>query len=163
MEERADLVERSGEFNMGRVVVGKLKVGVDLHDAILDLVKKEGIHAGVFLTGLGALEKAVFRNVKWMPVDYRMKDEYRIYLEVQQPLELVSLSGWIATGKDGGAQIHAHFSASTVMEERIVTLGGHLTQGTTTSIKCVVGIGVMDDPAIFAAIDPAVNQTEIYW
>jgi predicted DNA-binding protein with PD1-like motif len=163
MERNAELLERSGEFQISRVVIGKLKIGVDLREGIVELVKKEGIKSGVFLSGLGALGKAVFRNAKIMPPNYKMDDKYRIYLEINNPLELVSLPGWIATTKDGEIEVHAHFTASTVIDDKIVTLGGHLTKGTITSIKCVIIIGVMDDPNIFAAQDPAINQTEIYW
>jgi predicted DNA-binding protein with PD1-like motif len=163
MESNAELLERSGEFQINRVVIGKLKIGVDLREGIVELAKKEGVKSGVLLSGLGALEKAVFRNAKIMPPNYKMDDQYRIYLEVNHPLELVSLPGWIATKKDGELEVHAHFTASTVIDDEIVTLGGHLTKGTITSIKCVIIIGVIDDPKIFAAIDPVINQTEIYW
>ncbi len=158
-----ELVERSGQFAVRRVVIGKLKIGVDLREGILELIKKEGIKSGVFLSGIGALKKAVFRNVKVMPPDYKVEDKYRLYLELEQPLELVSLPGWIATKENGETEIHAHFTASTVINDKIVTFGGHLTNGTVTSIKCVIVIGVIDDSKIKAAVDPVVNQPEIYW
>ena len=163
MESSTEFVERSGEFQIRRVVVGKLKVGVDLRKGIIELVKREKIKSGIFMSGLGALKKAVFRNAKIMPSDYKMKDEYRVFLEIDHPLELVSLPGWIATKENGEPEIHAHFTASTVMDDKIVTFGGHLSDGTITSIKCVIVIGVIDDARIRAANDPAVNQTEIYW
>ena len=163
MEIYTKLLERSGAFQINRVVIGKLKIGVDLREGILELVKKEGIKSGVFLSGLGALAKAVFRNAKVIPPNYKMDDQYRIYREVNHPLELVSLPGWIATKKDGEIEIHVHFTASTVIDNEIVTFGGHLTEGTITSIKCVIIIGVIDEPKIFAAKDPIVDQTEICW
>lgn len=156
-------LERTGSFQIGRVVIGKLKIGVDLLEGIREIVKSEGIRSGVFLSGLGALKKAVFRNARVMPPDYKMKDEYRLYVEIDRPLELVSLPGWIATKENGETEIHAHFTASTVMKDQVVTLGGHLTPGTITSIKCVITIGVIEDARIRAAIDPNVNQMEIYF
>jgi predicted DNA-binding protein with PD1-like motif len=156
-------LERTGSFQIGRVVIGKLKIGVDLLEGIREIVKSEGIRSGVFLSGLGALKKAVFRNARVMPPDYKMKDEYRLYVEIDRPLELVSLPGWIATKENGETEIHAHFTASTVMKDQVVTLGGHLTPGTITSIKCVITIGVIEDDRIRAAIDPNVNQMEIYF
>ncbi len=156
-------LERTGSFQIGRVVIGKLKIGVDLLEGIREIVKSEGIRSGVFLSGLGALKKAVFRNARVMPPDYKMKDEYRLYVEIDRPLELVSLPGWIATKENGETEIHAHFTASTVMNDQVVTLGGHLTPGTITSIKCVITIGVIEDARIRAAIDPNVNQMEIYF
>jgi len=65
-------------------------------------------------------------------------------------MELVSLTGWIAPRVDGGAEIHAHFAASTVQNETVVTLGGHLTEGTICGIKVVVAILVLDDGSLYA-------------
>ena len=163
MEGSTELLERSGEFQIRRVVVGKLKIGVDLREGIMELVKREKIKSGVYLSALGALKKAVFRNAKIMPPDYKMEDKYRVFVEIDHPLELVSLPGWIATKETGEPEVHAHFTASTVIDDKIVTFGGHLTNGTITSIKCVIVIGVIDDARIRAANDPAINQTEIYW
>jgi predicted DNA-binding protein with PD1-like motif len=157
------LVERTGSFQISRIVIGKLKIGVDLLEGIREIIRKEGIRSGVFLSGLGALKKAVFRNAKIMPPDYKMKDEYRLYVEIDRPLELVSLPGWIATKENEETEVHAHFAASTVIKDQVVTLGGHLTPGTITSIKCVIIIGVIEDSRIRAAIDPNVNQMEIYF
>ena len=141
------------------VVIGKLKIGVDLRERIVEMAKKEGVKSGVFLSGLGALEKAVFQNAKMIPPDYKMDDKHRSYVEINHPLTLLSLSGWIATKKDGEIEVHPHFTASTVIDGKIVTLGGHLTKGTITSISCVMIIGLIDDPKIFAAKD----QTELCW
>ncbi len=160
---QSGLLERSGSAHISRVVMGKLRIGVDLLEGIRELVVKEHIRSGVILSGIGALKRAVFRNAKVIPADFKMEDKYRTYIEIDQPLELVSLPGWVSTREDGKTEIHAHFTASTVMEDRIVTLGGHLTNGTITSIKCVVMIGVFDDGKIQAANDPAINQMEIYF
>jgi predicted DNA-binding protein with PD1-like motif len=163
MEGQTELVETSACAKLSRLVVGKLKIGVDLLEAIRELVRKERIRTGVILSGIGALQKAVFRNAKIMPPDYRMEDKYRVFIEIDQPLELVSLPGWIATRENGEPEIHAHFTASTVLKDRVVTLGGHLTKGTITSIKCVIFIGVLDESQFRAANDPAINQMEIYF
>ena len=163
MESQTGLLERSGSAQISRVVMGKLRIGVDLLEGIRELVATEHIRSGVILSGIGALEKAVFRNAKIIPPNYKMEDKYRIYLEIDQPLELVSMPGWISTRENGETEIHAHFTASTVINDQVVTLGGHLTKGTITSIKCVVMIGVFDDARIKAANDPAINQMEIYF
>ncbi|RPI99109.1 MAG: DNA-binding protein [Deltaproteobacteria bacterium] len=156
-------LEKTGSFQISRIVIGKLKIGVDLLEGVKELVIKEGIRSGVFLSGLGALQKAVFRNPKVMPADFKMRDEYRLFVEINRPLEMVSFPGWIATRENGEPEIHAHFTASTVMNDQIVTLGGHLIPGTITSIKCAVIIGVIEDSRIKAALDPNVNQMEIFF
>ncbi len=157
------LLERTGSFQFSRIVIGKLKVGTDLLEGIKEIARQEKIRTGVILSGLGALSKGVFRNAKIMPPDYKMKDEYRVYLELEKTMELVSLPGWIATKENGEIEVHAHFTASLVLDDKIVTMGGHLTAGTTASIKVVIVIGVIEDSRINAAVDPNINQNEIYF
>ncbi len=161
MEETYKYLEGTGEGKIGRIIVGKLKIGVDLLEGIGELARRENITTGVILSGIGALEKGIFRNAKVIPPDYKMEDKYRLYVDIEKPLELISLSGWIATTKDGELNVHAHFSASTVIDNKVVSLGGHLTKGTITSIKDVVVIGVIEDTNIRAALDSQVNQIDV--
>jgi predicted DNA-binding protein with PD1-like motif len=161
MKSEYPLIEGIGRGRMDRVVMAKLGIHHDLLEGIKELAKKEGIQTGVILSGIGALESAIFRNVKIMPPDFKVDDRYRLYLKLQQPLEIVSLTGWIATKENGEIEVHAHFSASTVMEDKVVTLGGHLIPGVITSIKVVVVIGVIESKEIKAALDPGVNQFEV--
>ena len=161
MNGAATLLEGMGTGQLERVVVGKLGVDIDLLEGIRELVKKQGIRTGIILAAAGALSKAVFRNLKAVPPDYKINDSHRLYLELEQPLELVSLSGWIATKTDGEAEVHLHFSASTVIKDQIVTLGGHLIPGTLTSVKVVVVVGVLADSTMKASIDPRTGQIEV--
>jgi predicted DNA-binding protein with PD1-like motif len=154
-------LEGIGNGKIDRIVMGKLKIGVDLLDGIEELARRENVTTGVILSGIGALQRAIFRNAKIMPPDYKMEDKYRVYIDINSPLELLSLNGWIATSIKGELNIHAHFSASTVVDERVITLGGHLTKGTITSIKDVVVIGVIEETNIKAALDPQVNQVDV--
>jgi predicted DNA-binding protein with PD1-like motif len=139
----------------------RAKPDADLLSAIEEALKQEGIKAGVIVSGLGALKKAVFRNLKWFPKTYPVTPSDRLYLEVQKPMELVSLMGWIAPKESGGVEVHAHFSASTVENEKIVTLGGHLTEGTICGIKVVIAILVLSDAQVYAAEDPETRTFDI--
>jgi predicted DNA-binding protein with PD1-like motif len=130
-------------------------------NGIEELVKAEKIKTGVILSGIGALKKATFRNLKILPPDLKVERHHRLYLDLEQPMEIVSLTGWIATREDGEPEIHAHFSASTVMNEQVVTLGGHLTPGTITSVKVVIVLGVIEDTNIRAGLDPRLNQLDV--
>jgi predicted DNA-binding protein with PD1-like motif len=141
--------------------MGKLKMDVDLLEGIQELVKREGIRTGVILSGIGALKKATFRNLKVLPPDLKVERHHRLYLDLEQPMEIVSLTGWIATKEDGDLEVHAHFSASTVIGDRVVTLGGHLVPGVITSVKVVVVIGVVEDTDIQAGLDPRINQMDV--
>lgn len=156
-----DLLEGIGKGSLSRVVMGKLAMGIDLLGGIEELVKKERIKTGVILSGIGALKKAIFRNLKILPPGLKVEDRHRLYLELEQPMEIVSLTGWIATKGNGEPEIHAHFSASTVINDQIVTLGGHLTPGTITSVKVVVALGVIENTDIRADLDPRLNQIDI--
>jgi len=163
MAHQSKLVERTGSYQFSRIVIGKLEIGADLLEGIKEIARQEKIRTGIILSGLGALSKGVFRNAKIMPPDFKMKDEYRVYLELEKTMELVSLPGWIATKENGEIEVHAHFTTSLVLEDKIVSMGGHLTKGTIASIKVIIVIGVIDDPKIKAANDPHINQNEIYF
>ncbi len=155
------LLEGVGRGKLGRVAIGKLAMDVDLLNGIELLVKRENIHSGVILSGIGALKKATFRNLKVLPPDLKVEKHHRLYLDLEQPMEIVSLTGWIARREDEEPEIHAHFSASTVMNDQVVTLGGHLTPGTITSVKVVVVIGVIEDTDMKAGLDPRLNQIDV--
>jgi predicted DNA-binding protein with PD1-like motif len=143
------------------MVMGKLKMDIDLLEGIQELIKREGIRTGVILSTIGALKKATFRNLKILPPDLKVEKQHRLYFEVEQPMEIVSLTGWIATKEDGNLEVHAHFSASTVIEDKVVTLGGHLIPGVITSVKVVVAIGVVEDTNIKAGLDSRINQMDV--
>lgn len=161
MENVRNPLEGVGRGRMERVVMGKLAMDVDLLEGIEELVQRENIRSGVILSGIGALKKAIFRNLKVLPPDLNVEKHHRLYLDLEQPMEIVSLTGWIATKEDGEAEIHAHFSASTVIDDGVVTLGGHLTDGAITSVRVVVMIGVIEESDIRAGLDPRLNQIDV--
>ena len=142
---KQSLLEGSGSGSIQRIVLARIKAGVDLLEGIEEVVRREGIEKGIFITGIGALQRAVFRNVRQFPREFPVSDKDRLYLEINQPLELVSLTGHNSPKENGEPNIHAHFSASTVKGDTVVTLGGHLTEGTVTSIKVAVAIAVVEE------------------
>ena len=158
-----NLLESIGSQSIERLVQFRAKPDADLLNAIEEVLEIEGIRAGVIVSGLGALQKAVFRNLKWFPKNYPVTPSDRLYLEMERPMELVSLMGWIAPKKGGGVEIHAHFSASTVENDNIVTLGGHLTEGTICGIKVVIAILVLSDARVYAGKDPETQIFDIYF
>jgi predicted DNA-binding protein with PD1-like motif len=161
MDGAHSLLEGIGRGRMDQIVVGKLRIGIDLLEGIQELARKEEIQTGVILSAVGALKKATFRNLKILPLDLKVENQHRLYLELEQPMEMVSLTGWIATREDGDTEVHAHFSASTVIEDKIVTLGGHLIPGTLTSVKVVIVIGIIEETNIKAGLDPRINQVDV--
>ena len=156
-------IEGIGSQNIERLVQFRAKPDVDLLKAIEEAVKAEGVRAGVIVSGLGALKKALFRNLKVFPKSYPVTPEDRLYLEVTTPMELVSLSGWIAPKTGGGVEVHAHFSASTVRNDTVVTLGGHLTEGTICGIKVVVAILVLAEGGVYTDKDDNTKSFDLFW
>ena len=156
-----NVLEGIGRGRMNRIVMGKLGMDIDLLHGIEELAKREKVQTGVILSAVGALKKATFRNLKVLPPDLKVEKHHRLYLQLEQPMEIVSLTGWMATKEDGGLEVHAHFSASTVIQDQVVTLGGHLTSGVVTSIKVVVVIGVIEESNIGAGLDRRINQIDV--
>lgn len=143
MAEESKLVS-IGAAKFKKIVQFRVKEGSDLLLGIKEAVQRERIASGVIISGIGALNKAIFRNLKVFPEQFPVRREDRIYLDIDSPMELVSLGGWIASSDDGEVEIHAHFSASTVKEDGVTTLGGHLTEGTIAGIKVVVAVAVLE-------------------
>ena len=155
-------IAQIGSQPVQRVIQFRAKPGAALLPAIEEAVLSEEIRAGVIVSGLGALKKAVFRNLKHFPRQFPVTPKDRLYLEVFQPMELVSLTGWIAPKIGGGTEIHAHFSASLVEDESVVTMGGHLTHETICGIKVVVAILAVAPEEVSAAKDPDTQTHDIF-
>jgi predicted DNA-binding protein with PD1-like motif len=119
---------RSGEA--GRVIVARLKPGSDLFGSLQEIVGKEGVRAGVILSGVGLLGEARLRNCKSLPEEYPITDENRTYLSFSRPLEILSLSGNIMVA-EGNPLVHAHVTLSHIEGDEIRVIGGHLIEGCT--------------------------------
>jgi predicted DNA-binding protein with PD1-like motif len=139
------LLEGIASGVLERIVLARMPIGVDLLEAIYEAVKTEKIRKGLLIMGIGALKRAVFRNLRVFPKDYPITPEDRIYFEAEGPLEILSLSGYIVPGPGREPHVHAHFSASKVKDENIVTYGGHLDYGAITHVKAAVAIGTLKD------------------
>ena len=155
-------IECIGSSAVLRVVQFRIKPGSDLLQAIAEALAAEGVRNGIFVSGLGALRKAVFRNLKVFPEKFPVTPEDRLYLEITAPMELVSLTGWVAPRADGAVEIHAHFAASTVRDETVVTLGGHLTEGTVCGIKVVVAVLVAAADHARAELEPHSQSLDLF-
>lgn len=150
-----------GSQPVQRMVQLRAKPGTSLLAAIEEAVASEAVGAGVIVSGLGALERAIFRNLKHVPEHFPVSPRDRLYLEICRPMELVSLTGWIAPKSGGGTEIHAHFSASMVQDKSVVTLGGHLNHETICGIKVVVAILEVAPERVMATRDPDTQTNDI--
>ena len=161
MSDKNSLLIGMGSGTVHEIILARIKVDVDLLDALNEIVREKQITRGVILGGVGALKKAVFRNVKEFIDTFPVQPKNRLYYTLEQPMELVSLAGHIAPRKDGPPTIHAHFSASTVMDDKIVTMGGHLENGTITWIKAAVAIAVLNDGPMVSTFDDATKSFDL--
>jgi predicted DNA-binding protein with PD1-like motif len=161
--EKNSLLVSAGSAKVEHIVQFRVKEGSDLLQAIGEAVDRFDIKCGIIISGMGALNKAIFRNLKVFPKKFPVRSEDRIYYDVTDPMELVSLGGWIATGEDGEKVIHAHFAASTVFDEAVTTLGGHLTEGTIAGIKVVVAVAVLEEGKSFADDDQSTKSKDIFF
>ena len=142
--EQGALLEGMSSGSFKRIIMARIPIGVDLLEAIREIVKRENIRKGLILMGIGALSKPTFSNVKVFPAEYLITDKDRVYFQVEAPLELVSLTGYIVPSLSGQPHVHAHFSASTVRGEAIATYGGHLGKGAIAHVKAAVAIGELE-------------------
>ncbi len=161
--ESTSLLRGVGSQAIRRVVQLAAKPGSNLLTAIEEAARREHIGCGVIVSGVGALRRAVFRNLKRFPEAYPVQPEDRLYLEIEKPMELVSLGGWLALNPNGEIEIHAHFCASMVAKDNIVTLGGHLTEGTICDIKVVVAILVLADRSVRAEHEPVARSYDLFF
>lgn len=113
----------------GKVFVIRIKPSNDLLLKIREFVEREGLKAGVILSGVGLLEKASIRNCKVLPKEYPITNANRSFAKLNGPLEILSLSGNISEVK-GKPLVHAHITLSGVKDnDKIYTVGGHLIEG----------------------------------
>jgi predicted DNA-binding protein with PD1-like motif len=61
--EQGSLVEGTSSGSFKRIIMARIPIGVDLLEAIHEVVKRESIQKGLILMGIGALSKATFRNL----------------------------------------------------------------------------------------------------
>ncbi len=125
-----------------RQITVRLKPGQDLRKEIDKLIKERNIRAGVVLSLVGGLSKAVLR----MPEAEVMK----IY---EEPLEIVS-----ATGTVGMNDCHIHIAVAT---KDSLVFGGHLKEGCIVRVTAEVVLLVFDDIEYKRTLDPNTGYEEL--
>lgn len=134
----------------------------DLFASILDAANEAGVRYGTIVSGIGALGESTFRNVTHFPPTYPVQDTDRLYLASPGPLELVSLTGWIAPTETGEPYLHAHIAASTVQDGKVVVYGGHLAPGLVkTWIMVIVSIAVLDNMHAVVGTNPYARAEDL--
>jgi predicted DNA-binding protein with PD1-like motif len=116
-----------------RAFVLVFDAGDEITPALLDFARREHL-TGSHFTGIGAL-----RNVVLGFWDPELRDYRRIHLDEQ--VEVLALTGNIATGPDGGPKLHAHI---VVGKSDGTAHGGHLLEGT---VRPTLEVVVVASPA----------------
>ena len=157
-----DSISYSGKGKIKGILQFRAKENEDLLEVINKIVVENEIHSAIILSGIGALSKAVCRNLKRFPKEYPVRDNDRLFYQIEKPLELLTLSGWVARKPNGEPEVHAHFSASTIEGGKVQSFGGHLSKGTITGMKVVVALAVLDEDNFYADFDKNTKSTDLF-
>lgn len=152
----------SGKGEIKDILQFRAKENKDLLEVIKEAILENEIRSAIIISGIGALSKAVCRNLKLFPREYPVRDKDRIFYQIERPLELLALSGWIARKPNGEPEVHAHFTVSTIEGEEVQCFGGHLTKGTITGIKVVVALAILDKDNFYADFDKNTKSIDLF-
>ncbi len=127
----------SGDFT--RIVVVRIKRGMDLLDGLKQAVAREKIRNAAILSGVGSLTSYHVHAVSNTTLPAQ-----NIFYKGQGPQDLLNVNGYVMEGR-----IHAHI----VFSDNQKGLGGHLEPGTTVFTFAIITLGVLPDGADLTRFD----------
>jgi predicted DNA-binding protein with PD1-like motif len=127
----------SGNFE--RIVVVRLKRGMDLLDGLKKAVAKEKIRNAAILSGVGSLTSYHVHAVSNTTLPAQ-----NIYYKGEGPQDLLNVNGYVMDGR-----VHAHI----VFSDNQKGLGGHLEPGTTVFTFAIITLGVLPEGADLTRFD----------
>lgn len=122
--------------------VFRLHPGQNLREGIDEYARTNNIRAGIILTCVGNLTRAVLR----------MADGKTIQ-NWEESFEIVSLVGTLETGNS-----HLHICLS---KQNGDTIGGHLKEGSTIGVTAEVAIGEIEEVAFERVYDVSTGYDEL--
>ena len=125
-----------------RTVALRLKSGGDLKRALMEVVAQEDVRAGVVLTCVGSLLRAVLRLAG--------RDEGSVF---EGPFEILALSGTLSP--DG---LHLHLALA---DKNGGTLGGHVLEGCTVYTTAEIVLGLLQDVRFSRRLDAETGYAEL--
>lgn len=137
MESAPDVLTISGDFE--RIVVVRIKRGMDLLDGLKQAVAREKIRNAAILSGVGSLTSYHVHAVSNTTLPAQ-----NIYYKGQGPQDLLNVNGYVMEGR-----IHAHI----VFSDNQKSLGGHLEPGTTIFTFAIITLGVLPEGADLTRFD----------
>jgi len=114
--------------DLERVVVIRLKNGVDVLEGLRKAVEREGIRNAVILSGIGSVTSYhlhAVANTTFPPEE--------VFYKAEGPYDLIASQGYVIDGR-----VHAHVTLSD--ENRAI--GGHLEPGTRVFTFYIATLGV---------------------
>ncbi len=137
MKSAPEVYTVSGDFT--RIVVVRVKRGMDLLDGLKKAVAQEKIRNAAILSGVGSLT-----SYRVHAVSNTTLPAQNIFYEDRGPQDLLNVNGYVMEGR-----IHAHI----VFSDNQKGLGGHLEPGTTVFTFAIITLGVLPDGADLTRFD----------
>jgi len=125
--------------DFSRVVVVRLRNGVDVLDGLEKAVRREGIKNAVILSGIGSLTSYHIHVV-----DSTTLPAEEVFPKADAPQDLLNVNGYVVDGR-----VHAHITFS----DEQTALGGHLEPGTRVLTFAIVTLGILDKGADLSRVD----------
>jgi len=125
--------------NFARIVVVRLKRGVDLLDGLKKAVEQEEIRNAAILSGAGSLTAYHVHAVSNTTLPAK-----NVFYKAEGPQDLLNVNGYVIDGR-----VHAH----VVFSDDQKGLGGHLEPGTTVFTFAIITLGVLEDGADLTRFD----------
>ncbi len=129
MESAPDVYTLSGRFE--RIVVVRVKRGMDLLDGLKRAVAQEKIRNAAILSGVGSLTSYHVHAVSNTTLPAQ-----NLYYQAEGPQDLLNVNGFVLDGR-----VHAH----VVFSDDKKGLGGHLEPGTTVFTFAIITLGVLPE------------------
>lgn len=139
----------AGHFS--RVIIARLRPGTDLGEGILSVCKEEGITAGVIISCIGSLQKAVFTYPAPDPSS-KVGASYLPPTELPGPIEFLGAQGFIGLNQEGKLALHLH---ATICDAAGHVYGGHFNPGgNPVLVTMEVAIGQLAGVTLAREYDP---------
>ena len=140
----------AAEGRLGRVIVLRLKPGMDLLDGIQAACERYQIRNGVILSAIGSLGRVRFCDVEALP-GKKCGYGYGKVLTLDETIELTGAGGVICSDEEGNINLHVHICMS---DKNGKAYGGHLVQGTIVLMTADIVLGEIEGVSMLREYDP---------
>lgn len=132
-----------------RVVAIRLAPGDDLLKGMEEACVKYGIKNGVIMSGIGSLRSALFFTPVELP-ETKAGFGYSTPIEMEGPIELISVSGAVCEGLQGEPSLHIHCTFGDSVGN---VKAGHLIEGNIVLLTADLCIGEYEDIRVVRSMD----------